>query len=196
MRSKHEIEELRWKAFAAHHRMEEYRHGHGLLHGCFREVAGERFGVNQRVSGLEFVRIASERRVPQLLWADEAFVAWSRQPEQVSVSERAFHSAQQLGVANSVWADLRLRPYAATSEPLHDATPDCSRFRRLAGAHRATALCEPVALSALPSAVLIESHEDRLAIYFPLIADPELPLMAVLNVFGMSHSHRITVTSP
>jgi len=165
--------------------MEEYRHGHGLLRGCFREISGERLAVNERPIGIEFV-LSTQRQIPQLLWADEAFIAWSRMPGQVSVAERAFRTAQKLGIASSPWDDLRMRPHRATEESLVQPG-SAGRFRRLAGPRELTNLFKPAALSALPVHVLIESSAGRLAIYLPLTYDPSEPLVAVLDILGLQY---------
>jgi hypothetical protein len=177
--------DLRWKVFAESHGMEEYRHGHGLLRGCFRQVDDQRVSVNERPFGVDFVFTAKRRKVPPILWADEDFLKWCRLPVQVSTSEKAYKNAQKLGLVDSAWDDLRMRPHRAAEIALVNADSSASRFRRLAGAGKLTDLGEASVVSALPLNVLIENFGERLSIYLPLTNDPTTSFVTVLKVAGL-----------
>jgi len=167
------------------HGMEEYRHGHGLLRGCFRQMDKDRLAVNERPLGLDFVFNTASRTLPSLVWADDAFLAWCRLPAQVSVAEKAYKLARKLRLVESTWDDVQMRPHRAVERPLVNAEPTAARFRHLTGARSLTDLCEPSALVNLPSAVFIECANQRLCAYFPLARDPNVPLAAVLEVIQL-----------
>ena len=177
--------DLRWSAFAADHCMEEYRHGHGLLRGCFRQFGDERLAVNERTSGVDLVATALRRRFPPILWADEAFLKWCRLPGQVSIAEEVYKNAKKLGLVDSAWDELRMRPHRAEEAMLAGALGNAARFRRLSGAYKLTDLCETSIISLLPENVFIESFRDRLSIRLPLTIDPTEAFDTFLKITGL-----------
>jgi hypothetical protein len=177
--------DLRWKEFAANHGMEEYRHGHGLLRGCCRQFEHIRFAVNERPQGVDFTISGSRRPVASLFWADRAFLQWCRLPPQVEAAEKAYATASRLGLLQSAWDELKVRPYRADDSPLIEPSLDLSRFRRLGGSCNATDLCDPAILAALPVNVVVENDPQRLHVYFPTVLDPDLPLPQIAQIAGL-----------
>jgi hypothetical protein len=180
----HELD-LRWKKFAAKHRMEEYRRGHGLLRGCFRQFEHIRLAANECSQGIDFAVTGSQRSAASLFWADDAFVQWCRLPPQVEAAEKAYAAANCLGLLRSAWDDLRMRPHCADDSPLIEPSLDLSRFRTLGGSHKASDLCDPAILAALPVNVTIETDAERLRVYFPTTLDPSLPLPQIAQIVGL-----------
>lgn len=152
--------------------MAEYRHGHGLLRGCFKEDGRERLALNERASGIDIRLSLKYKELPQFLWADIHFLEWCRRPPQVSASDRAFHEAQRLQLVHGWVDELRMRPHKASDVRLEDERVDVSRFHWLAGVTEIGEICGPEVLSALPVRVLLEGQSTGIRIFFPCIDDP------------------------
>lgn len=178
--------DLYWKEFVAKNGMEAYRHGHGLLRGCSRQFDHIRLIVNERSQGIDFGVIGAERPAAALLWADKSFLDWCRLPPQVDAAEKAYVTANRLGLVQLEWDKLRMLPHRAKPSPIIiEPGVALSRFYRLGGVHNATDLCDPAILEALPVNVLIENHTGRFGAYFPAILDPALPLLQVAQIVGL-----------
>lgn len=179
-----------WANFARSHKMEEYRHGHGLLRGCFREDVDERVALNERSSGMDVRITYRQKSMRQFLWSDAKFLDWCRRSPQVAASEAAFVAAKKLGLVQDEMDELRLRPHTAKDVPLDDESIDMSRFRWLAGVRKIREVCDPAALVELPLMVLIEGDSSGIRMLFPLAKDPAEVLAAADKAFGPNSASR------
>jgi hypothetical protein len=185
MRADSHAVDLFWKELAASYGMQQYRHGLGLLRGCFRQLANARLAVNERPQGLDFIITGGQRPGALLFWADEAFLQWCRLRPQVQAAERAHAAANRLGFPQSASGELSMRPHRADESPLTESNIDLSRFRRLGGSCAATDLCVPAMLAPLPENVSIENSAEQFRVYFPTLADPNIPFRAVTKIAGL-----------